>query len=225
MMTPPNFLNTALLLLLCVDFSVGLAVREHVPRVKTVQGEDGRLECTAEVKPGVRYRTVRWYKIQSNPSPLINGLVVRDLLNGKTKWHFGLKRDVQFLGESRNIILSNLTCSDSAVYKCFLAAPVGEQNREGQILLTVTDCPVKTTVSLTSDTCMVIVATGGLVLALLFFLISHKCLMNTLGQRNKTIEKETLLHAALKPLTKKDLMLIYTLGPKTKTSAMKHILV
>lgn len=51
----------------------------------------------------------------------------------------------------------------------------------------------------------------------------QSCLKNTLKDRKNTTKKETLLDAKLKPLDKKDLMLIYTLGPKTST--MKHVCV
>lgn len=46
------------------------------------------------------------------------------------------------------------------------------------------------------------------------------CVKNTIRERSRT--KRRLLEAPLKPLEEKDLMLIYTLGPKPKT---KHICV
>lgn len=51
-------------------------------------------------------------------------------------------------------------------------------------------------------------------------------LKNTLKDRSVTPKKETLLDAPMKPLEKKDLMLIYTLGPKVpKSDTLKHICV
>lgn len=46
------------------------------------------------------------------------------------------------------------------------------------------------------------------------------CLKNTLRDRHKTTTYQTSLDAPLKPLEKKDLMLIYTLGPKPKTKCV-----
>lgn len=48
------------------------------------------------------------------------------------------------------------------------------------------------------------------------------CLKNTLRDRHKATTNQTSLDAPLKPLENKDLMLIYTLGPKPTT---KHVCV
>ncbi len=72
------------------------------------------------------------------PESRLSGLLTRDLPNGTTRWYTNLEREVELLGETRDIFLPNVTCADSGVYMCHLAAPVGEQNREGQVLLTLT---------------------------------------------------------------------------------------
>lgn len=75
---------------------------------------------------------------QVEESSQLSGLLTKDLPNGTTRWYTGVDREVDLLGESRSILLPNVTCADRGVYVCHLAAPVGEQNREGQVLLTLT---------------------------------------------------------------------------------------
>ncbi|XP_070767850.1 CD83 antigen [Enoplosus armatus] len=221
----PGFL-TFTLLSLCVGLAVGTAVPEDVSEIKSVFGADCVLQCTAAPKPGVQYRAVRWYKVGEPPSPHLSGILIRDLPNGTTRWYSGVEREVELLGDSGSIFLPNVTCGDSGVYACHLAAPVGEQNREGQVLLTLTDCPDRSTENLMTDADMVIIATAVLMFALVVFSVSYVSLRNIIRDKNKTTKKETLLDAPLKPLEKKDLMLIYTLGPKlSKTPTLKHICV
>ncbi|XP_023249396.1 CD83 antigen [Seriola lalandi dorsalis] len=210
-----------LLTSLCVCLSVeGAARMESIMEVKSVTGEDCTLECTAVYKEGVDYRAVRWYKVLEPTSSQLSGLLTRDLPNGTTRWYAGVDREVELLGESRNILLPNVTCGDSGSYICHLAAPVGEQNREGTVVLTVTDCSTEKQMT---DTYLVIFASALLMLALLIFLISYGSLRNVLRDRSRPTKKDVLLDAPLKPLEKKDLMLIYTLGPKSSTT--KHIFV
>lgn len=181
---------------------------------------------------------VRWYKTESHSSHQRSGLLARNLPNGTTRWYKDVTRQVELQGESHDLLLPNVTCDDVGVYLCYLAAPVGQQNQEGKVLLTLTDCstslsfqdsssstesPVGDQSPLLTDTVMVIFASTLLVLALLISFISYKCLKNTVKDRIQVAKKEILLNAPLKPLDKKDLMLIYTLGPKTPT--MKHICV
>ncbi|XP_010750820.2 CD83 antigen [Larimichthys crocea] len=218
-----------LLLSLGVCVSVGMSVKHTDLEVVSVSGEDSVLECTADPKPGVQYRAVRWYKVRDPSSDArLSGLLMKHLPNGPTQWYKGAEGEVEFVNESRNILLSNVTCADSGVYVCHLAAPVGEQNREGRVLLALTDCLTEDLSNNDdmTDTYMVIVATAVLVLALVIFRISYVSLKNTLKDRSVTPKKETLLDAPMKPLEKKDLMLIYTLGPKVpKSDTLKHICV
>lgn len=72
------------------------------------------------------------------PSPRLSGLLTRDLPNGTTRWYTGVEREVELLGDSHTLFLTNVTCGDAGVYSCHLAAPVGEQNRDGEVFLTVT---------------------------------------------------------------------------------------
>lgn len=77
-------------------------------------------------------------QVREPPAPRLSGLLTKELPNGTTRWYNGVEREVELLGESRDILLPNVTCGDSGMYTCHLAAPVGEQNQEGQVLLTLT---------------------------------------------------------------------------------------
>ncbi|XP_041650068.1 CD83 antigen [Cheilinus undulatus] len=203
-----------------LNLAAGMAVKEEIMEVKSVIGEDCTFPCPAIPKPGVQYLAITWYK-ELDPSSL-SGLLTRDLPNGTTRWYRGVDREVELLSDSSDIFMPNLTCADRGVYTCHLAAPVGEQNRERQVLLIVSDCPDESTETLVTDAYMVVVATLLLMFALIIFRISYVCLRNTLREKNTAIIKETLLDGKLKPLEKKDLMLIQTLGPKP---SMKHVIV
>ncbi|XP_058503266.1 uncharacterized protein LOC131471047 isoform X2 [Solea solea] len=204
--------------LLCVDSAV---LEDTLQETKSVSGSDCVLHCTAAHKPGVRYRAVRWYKVTESPSSGITGLVTRDLPDGVTRFYADVDREVELQAESHGLFLPNVTCGDGGIYLCHLTSPVGEQDTEGRVHLTLTDCSSD---KHTTDRYSVIVATAVLILALVTFLISYSSLRNTIRDRTKTTtHKDVLVDSALKPLDKKDLMLIYTLGPKTAT--MKHVIV
>lgn len=85
-----------------------------------------------------RTLSVLTLQVGEAPSPRLSGLLTRDFDNGTTRWYNGVEREVELDVESRSIFLPNVTCDDSGVYMCHLAAPVGEQNREGLVLLTLT---------------------------------------------------------------------------------------
>ncbi|KAK1895118.1 CD83 antigen [Dissostichus eleginoides] len=143
-----------------------------------------------------------------SPDPGLSGVLSRKLPNGPTQWYMGAQQRMDLQGGTRDIFLPNVTCSDRGTYVCHLAAPVGQQNREGQVTLTLTDCSTEM-----KDTYLVIFASVVLLLALLIFLISYKSLTKTLGDRNKTLQKEAFLDPN-KPLDEKDLKSIKILGPK-----------
>lgn len=70
-------------------------------------------------------------------APGLSGLLTRDLPDGVTHWYNNtdLRDPLIVLDRSYSISLHNLTCADSGWYICHLSAPVGEQNREGKVLL------------------------------------------------------------------------------------------
>ncbi|CAB1334304.1 unnamed protein product, partial [Coregonus sp. 'balchen'] len=210
-----------LVCILAASLPGGLTQDRSTEEVKSVCGEDSILKCKAICKPGVQYRAVKWYKLGEEPSNKESGLLMKRLSpNSTTQWYAGLEREVELLADdSFDIVLPNVTAVDSGRYKCLLAAPVGEQNQEGQIVLRVTGCLESTDQSEERDTILVL-SIVGLVAALLIFTISYVILRNMLLQRSKKYPQEPLLDA---PLEKKDLMLIYTLGPNWSGQAsIKH---
>ncbi|XP_071239400.1 CD83 antigen-like, partial [Salvelinus alpinus] len=153
-----------------------------------------------------------------------SGLLMKRLSpNSTTQWYVGLEREVELLADdSFDIFLPNVTAVDSGRYKCLLAAPVGEQNQEGQVHLRVTGClDNKSTDQSEESNTILVLSIVGLVAALLT--ISYVTVTNMLLQRSKKNPQEQLLDA---PFEKKDLMLIYTLGPNWSGQAsIKHVCV
>ncbi|XP_045075088.1 CD83 antigen-like [Coregonus clupeaformis] len=213
-------------LLVCVlaaCLQCGLTQDMPNQEVKSVCGEDSILKCKAICKPGVQYRAVKWYKLGEEPSNKVSGLLMKMLSspNSTTQWYAGLEREVELLADNYfDIFLPNVTAVDSGRYKCLLAAPVGEQNQEGQIVLRVTGCLESTDQSEERDTILVL-SIVGLVAALLIFTIRYVILRNMFLQRSKKYRQEPLLDA---PLEKKDLMLIYTPNWSGQAS-IKHVCV
>nr|XP_046156444.1 CD83 antigen-like isoform X3 [Oncorhynchus gorbuscha] len=211
-----------LVCILAASVQGGLTQDRPTEEVKSVCGEDSILKCKAICKPGVQYRAVRWYKPSNNKE---TGLLMKRLSSPKstTQWYAGLEREMELLADdSFDIFLPNVTAVDSGMYKCLLAAPVGEQNQEGQVHLRVTGCLESTDQSEERDTILVL-SIVGIVAALLIFTISYVILRNMLLQRSKKYPQEPLLDA---PLEKKDLMLIYTLGPNwSRQGSIKHVCV
>lgn len=72
------------------------------------------------------------------PASRLTGVLTRDLANGTVRRYLGMQRAAELRGESRDLHLPNATCADAGYYVCHLSAPVGEQNREGRVLLTPT---------------------------------------------------------------------------------------
>ncbi|CAB1334301.1 unnamed protein product [Coregonus sp. 'balchen'] len=193
---------------------------------KSICGEVSVLRCKAHSLPGVTYRSVRWYKLSEEPYNKESGLLMKRLShNSTTQWYAGLEREVELLADdSFDIFLPNVTAVDSGRYKCLLAAPVGEQNQEGQIVLSDRCCLDNKSIDQSEESKTILVlCIVGLVAALLIFTISYLTLMNMLLQRSKKNPQEQLLDAHLE---KKDLMLIYTLWPNWSGQAsIKHVCV
>lgn len=74
------------------------------------------------------------------PESGLRGLVVRGLPDGETHWYNSSEAQVPLglLDGSHSLSLRNLTCADGGRYSCHLSAPVGQQNREGEVLLRLT---------------------------------------------------------------------------------------
>ncbi|KAK7878275.1 hypothetical protein WMY93_031094 [Mugilogobius chulae] len=105
----------------------------------TERDVNATLKCVTKKKPGVQYSAVRWYKESADPR--LTGLVSRGLPNGTMRWYVGADTRISLQKDTLNLQLPKVTCSDQGVYQCYLAAPVGEQNREGRVRLDVISCP------------------------------------------------------------------------------------
>nr|XP_046157405.1 CD83 antigen-like [Oncorhynchus gorbuscha] len=128
--------------ILAASVQGGLTQDRPTEEVKSVCGEDSILKCKAICKPGFQYRAVRYYQLGEEPSNKESGLLMKRLSpNSTAQWYSGLERKVELLADNYfDIFLPNVTAVDSSKYKCLLAAPVGEQNQEGQVHLRVTGC-------------------------------------------------------------------------------------
>lgn len=177
--------NNALSFVLLLTFGAG--VRSNDSRIhhetRSICGEDALLHCRATSKPGVQYRSVIWYKVSDAPSRQLTGLVMKKLthLNSTIQRYKGVERDLKLLADSQNLILPNVTLQDAGRYRCFLSAPIGHQNQEGEIHLSVYDAPSNDNgTSQEQDTFYVILAITLLMVALLMLYVSYTCLKNTL---------------------------------------------
>ncbi|XP_056619517.1 CD83 antigen [Triplophysa dalaica] len=174
-------------------FAVTGAVR---PEIISMKGEDVILRCEASSKPGVLYRSVIWYKVtkESEKSPrLLNGLVMKKLtkINSRLEIYKGVTRQVELLENSTNLFLPNVTVEDSGIYSCFLSAPLGHQNQEGDVHLSVYDDFIVEKLESSYRDPIYIVAFAVLALALLVMFISYVSLRN-IFQNNKKSLKDSL---------------------------------
>ena len=144
------FISTLALLLSNCILGIQSANQDRIEVISST-GANSSLPCTAKGKLGVNYIAVTWYKVGKPPSYRLNGLVRKVLPNDTYRWYLGLQRTVE-MQESYTIVLPNVTCMDSGVYVCKLAAPIGEQNKEGRIRLTLTDCVEIAPVAISPET-------------------------------------------------------------------------
>ncbi|XP_033836679.1 CD83 antigen-like [Periophthalmus magnuspinnatus] len=127
-------IQTGLILYLSIT-TVTAAIQE----IQASQDQNVSLPCTAALKPNLSYWAVRWYK--ETGVPHLSGLVSKTLPDGQMRWYVDADMRVSLEEGTLNLRLPTVTCSDQAVYQCYLAAPVGEQNRKGRVRLSVTGCP------------------------------------------------------------------------------------
>lgn len=78
-------------------------------------------------------------QVSGEPSQLLSGLIRKRLTenNGTVETYKGVERKFELLESSMSLLLSNVTAEDSGIYKCFISAPLGHQNQEGEIVLKV----------------------------------------------------------------------------------------
>ncbi|XP_020791789.2 uncharacterized protein LOC110170473 [Boleophthalmus pectinirostris] len=128
-------------ILLPFTFIFVSAIEDKLYEFEVNPGRNVTLPCTAEQKPGLQYWACRWYK--ETGVPRLSGLVSKALPAGQMRWYVDADTRISLEEGTLNLQLPTVTCSDQAVYQCYLAAPVGEQNREGRVRLSVTGCPTE----------------------------------------------------------------------------------
>ncbi|TTA40578.1 hypothetical protein Baya_14405 [Bagarius yarrelli] len=106
---------------------------------RSICGEDALLRCWAMSKPGVQYRSVIWYKVSEASSRQLTGLVMKRFTQHNTtvQKYKGVERDLKLVEDSQSLILPNVRLEDAGTYCCFLSAPLGHQNQEGEVDLQV----------------------------------------------------------------------------------------
>lgn len=70
---------------------------------------------------------------------MLSGLVMKKLTktNSRVDKYKGVTRHMELLENSTDLFLPNVTVEDSGKYSCFLSAPLGHQNQEGNVHLNV----------------------------------------------------------------------------------------
>nr|XP_055067273.1 uncharacterized protein LOC129448720 isoform X1 [Misgurnus anguillicaudatus] len=171
---------------------VTLVVTEAVRHeILSVEGEDVILRCEASAKSGVQYHSVIWYKVTKEPSRLLTGLVMKRLskINSRVEKYKGVVREIELLENSTNLFMPNVTTEDAGIYSCFLSAPLGHQNQEGEVHLKVYEDATVEPLKFNNNDTIYIAALTVLGLALLIMFISYVCLRN-IPQSNKKIQKQ-----------------------------------
>lgn len=87
--------------------------------------EDIRLPCSVNEKSDT-YRYIVWYRNKT--------AIIKRKYNDVTFYN---KSSPASLGVRGSLVLQNVQTSDSGHYQCFLAADVGQKDRESHVLLTV----------------------------------------------------------------------------------------
>ncbi|XP_060776678.1 CD83 antigen [Neoarius graeffei] len=178
--------------------TLGVGVRSDDPSLarvtRSICGEDALLHCWATSKPSVQYQSVTWYKVSEAPSGKLTGLVIKKLThrNSTVRKYKGVERDLRVLEDSQSLVLPNVTLQDAGRYRCFLSAPLGHKNQEGETHLKVYEGPSEDNgTSVKEDTFYVILAITLLVVAFLMLYISYTCLKNTLLSHKSKSFRET----------------------------------
>ncbi|XP_073728464.1 CD83 antigen isoform X1 [Misgurnus anguillicaudatus] len=177
-----------------IIWSVTLVVTEAVRHeILSVEGEDVILRCEASAKSGVQYHSVIWYKVTKEPSRLLTGLVMKRLskINSRVEKYKGVVREIELLENSTNLFMPNVTTEDAGIYSCFLSAPLGHQNQEGEVHLKVYEDATVEALKFNNNDTIYIAALTVLGLALLIMFISYVCLRN-IPQSNKKIPKQLM---------------------------------
>uniref|UniRef100_A0A8C6SHQ3 Ig-like domain-containing protein n=1 Tax=Neogobius melanostomus TaxID=47308 RepID=A0A8C6SHQ3_9GOBI len=162
-----QLLEVQLMLSLCLACAAN--AEDKIPVIEAAQGQNVSLPCTAGSKKGVDYWACRWYK--EGVDPRLSGLVSRSPPL-----------------PSLSLLLPPVTCSDSGVYQCYMAAPVGEQNREGRVGLRVMDCPVDVVTAVLNQQELPVLTTALVLFAVLGTTLTCLCLRKAKWNKAKSVE-------------------------------------
>lgn len=79
------------------------------------------------------------FQVSEAPSGKLTGLVIKKLTHRSStvRKYKGVERDLRVLEDSQSLVLPNVTLQDAGRYRCFLSAPLGHQNQEGETHLKV----------------------------------------------------------------------------------------
>uniref|UniRef100_A0A3B4B942 Ig-like domain-containing protein n=1 Tax=Periophthalmus magnuspinnatus TaxID=409849 RepID=A0A3B4B942_9GOBI len=171
------------------------AANEDILIITSVPDVNVTLNCAAKIKPGLQYHAVRWYKVKQDFFPRLSGLVSKTLPDGQMMWYVDADTRVSLEEGTLNLRLPTVTCSDQAVYQCYLAAPVGEQNRKGRVRLSVTEStPLEPQRLMTRENLILCGAVGLLLSALMLFLFS--CVSSTPSLNNNDDDDALVFQSA-----------------------------
>ncbi|XP_017324132.1 uncharacterized protein LOC108265860 isoform X2 [Ictalurus punctatus] len=101
---------------------------QGMPFISANCRDDIRLPCSVSNQGSV-YRYVVWYKNET--------AIIKRKYNDVTFYN---KSSPASLGVQDTLVLQNVQPFDSGIYQCFLAADVGQKDRESFVLLTVSEC-------------------------------------------------------------------------------------
>lgn len=78
-------------------------------------------------------------QVSEAPSRQLTGLLMKRLThhNSTVQRYKDVERDLELSEDSQSLILPNVTLQDAGRYRCSLFAPLGHQNQEGDVHLSV----------------------------------------------------------------------------------------
>lgn len=78
-------------------------------------------------------------QVSDDPAQQLTGLVMKKLThhNSTVQIYKGMERELMLLADSQDLILPNVMLQDAGRYRCFLSAPLGHHNQEGDVHLRV----------------------------------------------------------------------------------------
>ncbi|XP_059801533.1 CD83 antigen [Hypanus sabinus] len=94
-------------------------------------GDEVSLSCISQVKEGVPYWAISWYKVADDGIKL-SGIIFNNLKEKTPRKYRGCSLVVKSTpSEPYSLIISNISSEDLGMYQCFLWAPIGEENKKG----------------------------------------------------------------------------------------------